>query len=344
VKRLNALDRPAPADIDLWVSMFYRSCATYRPAYRAACHYGAAALRAAAALTLPAVFTATVEDMLFPHLDRLPPLRPGQRIERLPSEPAARIAAIAGFLAEFESGGEAPAATLPSPMARHLFIRGPHGEIFLRRYGDPAQPALLLLHDAPGTGRGLAETARRLAADHHVLVPDQPGCGLTAAPPAGDILEAAADNALALLDALGLERVTVAATGCGAAVAARLADRADPRIARLYAAGAPPPDAARIAPDLPLSATGAHWVQAWLMLRDAEIYAPWYEGTVAAQRRTQGNFDALERHEQTAALMEGRTTYHLYPRAAAAAPSTHPAITALPAGALRDFTPGTAPC
>jgi len=57
------------------------------------------------------------------------------------------------------------------------------------------------------------------------------------------------------------------------------------------------------------------------MLRDAQIYHPWYAGSVAAQRRSQGNFDADWLHAQTVALMEGRATYHVLPRAAALFPT-----------------------
>jgi hypothetical protein len=52
------------------------------------------------------------------------------------------------------------------------------------------------------------------------------------------------------------------------------------------------------------------------MLRDNQIYQPWFDGRVAAQRRTQGNFDAEWLHDQTVALMRSRQTYHLYSRAA----------------------------
>jgi hypothetical protein len=52
------------------------------------------------------------------------------------------------------------------------------------------------------------------------------------------------------------------------------------------------------------------------MVRDAQIYRPWFAGTVSAQRRTQGNFDAQWLHDQTCALMAGRGSYHLLPRAA----------------------------
>jgi pimeloyl-ACP methyl ester carboxylesterase len=326
VRRVNAVDRPDPAAIDLWVSMFYRSCKTYRPAYRAACHYGQAALRAAEALRLPAIYMATAEDMLFPHLDRLPALRPGQRIERLPSDAAARIAAIAGFVSEFAGAQAAPAhRQMPAGVGvARLWVDGGHGQIFVRAYGDPADPVLLLLHDAPGTGRGLHEIALKLGGSHHVIVPDHPGCGLTDAPDGDDILAAAVDNVLMVVETMGLAAFCVVAAGCGAAVAAGLAAREDARARRFVIADVWRPDAeraARIAPELPLSPTGAHWVQAWLMLRDGQIYEPWFDGRIAAQRRTQGNFDAQWLHDQTVALMEGRESFHRLPRAAALYPA-----------------------
>jgi pimeloyl-ACP methyl ester carboxylesterase len=351
VRRLNALDRPDPASIDLWVSMFYRSCKTYRPAYRAACCYGQAAIRAAAALRVPAIYMATAEDMLFPHLDRLPPLQPNQRIERLGSDPAARVRAIAGFLQSLApSIGSAPVhPASPTPPSDRLLIDGPHGQIFLRRFGDSTLPGLVLLHDAPGTGLALHPLASRLAGTCHVIVPDHPGSGLTDAPAEGDILDAAADNVLALADAIGLAPFTLAGAGAGAAIAARLAHRGGARIRRVMVTDIAAPDPAiadLVAPPLPLSPTGAHWVQAWLMLRDGQIYRPWFDGRIAAQRRTQGNFDANWLHDQTVALMEGRATYHLLPRAAALFPTaerlaaSHAAVTHLPDDA---FTQGFAP-
>ncbi len=328
VRRLNALNRPSPADIDLWVSMFYRSCKTYRPAYRAACHYGQAALRAAAALRVPAIYMATAEDMLFPHLDRLPRLRPGQRIERLGTSHAEKIAAILDFARDFAATGKAPPHSQiwagVAAAQRNGFVDGSDGQIFVRRYGNPAGPPIFLLHDAPGTGLALEEAAQALALTHDVIIPDHPGCGRTDAPVNPDILAAAAGNVLAVADRLGLQTFTVAATGCGGAVAAHLARAAGPRVTRFWLADISPPDevlAQKIAPALELSPTGAHWVQAWLMLRDAQIYKPWFAGTIAAQRHTQGTFDATWLHDQTAALMESRATYHLLPRAAATCPT-----------------------
>jgi len=323
VRRLNAIDRPAAADIQQWMMMYFRGFRTSLPAYRAICYYGAALLRAAEAIAMPAVFTATSEDMLFGHLDRLPPLKPGQRIVRLPSDIAAKHAAIVDFL---RSMPLAPPAPMPAPtgMAGRdpaiQFLDTEDGQIFIRCFGDCAKPAVVLLHDAPGTGLKLQELARHLSADAYVILPDLPGTGESDAPSEDrPILEVSADAILAIADTLGLEGFAVAGFGCGCAVAAVLGARGDPRLTSLLLQNVPVADAAAsaaIAPTIELSPEGAHWLQVWLMLRDAEIYRPWFDGRVAAQRASQGNFDADWLHEQTFALMKSRQTYYRLPREA----------------------------
>jgi len=323
VTRLNPVDRPTPEEIELWVSMFYRSCKTYGPAYKAACYYGHGAYLAADASHVPTVYLASAEDMLFPHLDRLPPMKPGQSLARLPYDPHAKHTAIAGFAAALPGGAD------PAPPSRFElagvnpakgYATAPRGQVFVRAYGDPANPALILLHDAPGTGLALEGLARELATELYVLVPDLPANGESDAPPEdADILEAGADAIVVLADAVGLTRFAVAGIGCGATVAAVFAARRDPRLTHLVVQALPSPDeaaAAAIAPPLPLTPEGSHWIKAWLMLRDGQIYSPWFDGRVSAQRHTQGNFDADWLHDQTTALMRSRETYHRLPQAA----------------------------
>jgi pimeloyl-ACP methyl ester carboxylesterase len=323
VRRLNAIDRPAPADIQHWMMMFLRGFRTSLPVYRAICYHGAALREAAKALTHPAVFMATEEDMLFGHLDRLPPLKAGQSIARLPPGSAAKHRAILGFLRGMPG---APPAPMPAPtrMAGRdpavQFLDTEDGQIFIRCYGDCTKPALMLLHDSPGTGLKLSDLARNLAGDAYVILPDLPGTGESDAP-AEDrpILEVSADALSAIADTLALEGFTVAAIGTGCAVAAVFASRGDPRLTAIVLQDVPQQDAGiaqSIAPDVALSPEGAHWLTFWLMVRDAEVYRPWFDGRVAAQRATQGNFDADWLHEQTFALMKSRQTYHRVPRAA----------------------------
>jgi pimeloyl-ACP methyl ester carboxylesterase len=317
VARLNPVDRPTAEEIHLWVMMFYRSCRTYGAAYRAVCYHGHRACLAAGRVTAPAVFMASAEDMLFGHLDRLPPLRPGQRIERVAHDPPAKYRAIVDFARGLPMGapvsGPAPAGFAGADPAVRFVDR-----TFVRSYGKRAAPALMLLHDMPGSGLALHDLALDLAREWHVIVPDLPGCGesgLRDGPP----VDVAADALTAIAQALDLTGFAVAAWGCASAVATALAARVGAGVTRLLLERAIPADpalAADIAPDLPLQAEGSHWLTAWLMVRDNQIYDPWFAGTVAAQRRNQGNFGAQWLHDQTFEIMKARTTYTALPRAA----------------------------
>ncbi|HVY33414.1 MAG TPA: alpha/beta fold hydrolase, partial [Caulobacteraceae bacterium] len=200
------------------------------------------------------------------------------------------------------------------------FINAPSGQVFVRAYGDPSKPAVLLVHDAPGTGLALESLARDLSASAYVVTPDLPGVGDSDAPALErPILQCAADALAAVADSLSLKRFTLAAMGSGCAAAAIFAAAGHAQLASVLLEHPQTPDDIAdevIAPELPLSPEGAHWVKAWLMLRDNQIYQPWFDGRVQAQRQTQGNFDAAWLHDQTVALMRSRQTYHRYPRAA----------------------------
>ncbi len=324
VTRLNPVDRPSPEEIEVWVSMFYRSCRTYGPAYKAACYWGPKAFGLASALNTPAVVMASAEDMLFPHLDRLPPLKAGQEIARLPYDAAAKYAAIADFAARLPGSAAAPGPA-PSGLAgadpAKGYVATPDGQIFARAYGEAGRPAVILLHDGPGTGLTLEALARDLASQAYVVVPDMPGVGASDAPDEErPILTVCGEAVESLIGALGLEGCLIAASGAGAAVAAQVFKRGS-RARGALVLDRPPlaleaAVADQIAPELPLSPLGAHWLAAWLMIRDGEIYDPWFDGRVAAQRPDQGRFDAAWLHDQTVALMQSRESYFRYPRAA----------------------------
>jgi pimeloyl-ACP methyl ester carboxylesterase len=320
---LNPVDRPSAADIDLWVSMFYRSFRTYGPAYRAACSYGPLAAATAEALDRPTIFMASAEDMLFPHLDRLPALKTGQSVVRLRHDPQARLRAI-GALARSLPGpveeGRAwrpPSRGLVGGEGRLGYIDTEAGQVMVRAWGDPSNPPMMYLHDGLGTGRSLTPIAPRLAQTRYVIAPDLPGSGQSDSPqPSQDRLDVSAQAVATVAGALGIEDVVLAGQGVGCLLAGRAAARAPVRALVLHE---PPPanlSPSAFAPRLPLSPDGRHWVQAWLMVRDGEIYHPWCDGRVAAQRRTPGLFDPDFLHEETVALMRSRSTYHLTPRLA----------------------------
>lgn len=96
---------------------------------------------------------------------------------------------------------------------------------FLRRWGDPALPPLLMLHGFPEYGGAWSDLAPQLAHRFHCIAPDQRGYGRSWAP--DDVSRYAASELVgdmaALIEAEGRGPVTVLGHDWGAAVAYGLA-------------------------------------------------------------------------------------------------------------------------
>jgi pimeloyl-ACP methyl ester carboxylesterase len=73
--------------------------------------------------------------------------------------------------------------------------------------GPPDAPPIVLLHGWPQHWWIWRDVLGPLAADHRVIAPDLRGLGWSDAPPSGYRKQQLADDVIALLDALGLERV-----------------------------------------------------------------------------------------------------------------------------------------
>jgi pimeloyl-ACP methyl ester carboxylesterase len=116
---------------------------------------------------------------------------------------------------------------------------------------DPAPP-LVLLHSLGGSGADWAGLARRLGGAYQVYAPDLRGNGDSDRP--GEYsFELMRDDVLGLLDALGLERVTLVGHSMGAAVAYLVASERPERIERLVLEEPPPPEPAdrpRVMPEV----------------------------------------------------------------------------------------------
>ncbi|MDL5158717.1 alpha/beta fold hydrolase [Actinomycetospora termitidis] len=97
-----------------------------------------------------------------------------------------------------------------------------------------AGPAVLLLHGWPHTWRLWRDVIDALAVDHFVIAPDLRGIGGTDKPAGGYDLHTLADDAVGLLDALGVgELALVAGIDLGSPVAWMTAVRHRARVARL---------------------------------------------------------------------------------------------------------------
>jgi pimeloyl-ACP methyl ester carboxylesterase len=101
-------------------------------------------------------------------------------------------------------------------------------------------PPLLLLHGWPQDGRMWRFVLPALAREFRCIVPDLRGLGRTEAPRDGYAKQQLADDVLALLDALGLDRVRLAGHDWGAFVAQLLAAGAPQRVDRVLVLDVPP--------------------------------------------------------------------------------------------------------
>ena len=320
-ENLNPIDLGPPESIHQWVMMFFRAAMHYSPAYRAAIRYGAEAIAAATELAAPAVFMTRDTDMLFTHLDRLPPLKADQTIMRLGPSMAEQDALIVAHIARFEGTGspppDPPAQTLAGQISRR-FVGVPDGEVFVRLSGIPGKPPLLLLHDAPGSSMMHEPLISALAEHFVVIAPDAPGCGESEALAEGDrSIKAYAARIAAAARALGHQRLTVFGIGLGSGLALALADHDPALVAHVVIAGVLLPDGEEraelircLAPPIAIAPDGGHWYRTWLMLRDSLAYWPWYRGTKKALRRVTADFSAEHLHAWTFEVMKNHAGYH----------------------------------
>jgi pimeloyl-ACP methyl ester carboxylesterase len=115
-------------------------------------------------------------------------------------------------------------------MVHHRYAMVDGHRIFYREAGDPAQPAIVLLHGYPTSSFMFRELIPRLAGDFHVIAPDHLGFGLSDAPPAdefGFTFDALTQITSGLLAQLGISRYAIYVQDYGAPIGWRLA-LADP--------------------------------------------------------------------------------------------------------------------
>jgi pimeloyl-ACP methyl ester carboxylesterase len=315
---LNEADAGSAADIHLWVEMYFQAMRhDYRPAYQAVIRYGNEALAAAAAVSAPGVYLAERSDMLFPHLDRLPRLRAGQRIERVQS-PADVPARVESALRSLPASSPGVALREVPGQQEEFFHDLTSGEMLVRqRYRGSGTP-ILLLHDAPGAGRQLLELYSALSIHRPVLLPDLPGCGESDPLPPGerglvDYADAVAD----LLTVRAARPVHVHGIGFGAAVALELNARFPDLVAALSLTGLLRVEGegrrgmiGKLAPPIVLTDDGSHWYRTWLMLRDSLVRWPWYAREPSALRRQGVEFDAEHLHAWTCDVIRQWHAYH----------------------------------
>lgn len=320
------IDLPSPEAMHDGVMDNFRAGDDLRIVVEAAFRYKSK--RAVADLTVPAVFTARQEDMLFPCLDMLPPLRARQRIVPLGRDMAAYRKAIKDFLEPF-AAGRAPkdpdVAMTPGKTLR-TFADLPGGKqvLFRVRHAASVGRPMVLLHDGPGSGLDLMALAGNLSGDAPVFVPDIPGNGDSSALPGRNAdVGAYGARVIAALNRFDLGAVDLFGRGSGAAVALAIAATRPARVRRLILHDLPALTAAERAavrrdftPPIEPTWDGGHLYKAWLMLRDQQIYWPWFDRRRQAIRPIDFEGSPRQLHDRLFAVLKARRTYGLTAQAA----------------------------
>lgn len=277
----------------LVVDDFLRAGDEYRPAYAAAFRFDG--IGPLAEVKVPVAIVAREDDLLFPHLERLPDNLPDHiAVDRLGADRDAWGAAIGAVMAAHpgqQSVPEPVAARTGVRPVRRRFIETPAGAAHIRMSGPQDGRATALLHRTPGWSAELDDQLVRLGRRGPAIAIDLPGNGESDA--VADLDLPAIVNWIGqCLETLGIGDCDLAGEGTGAVFAAALAADSPARAGRLSLSQAPSgeipvPDAAAtpICPDLRPRWDGAHLSAAWYWARDSLLYRDWRDRRIAGAWR-----------------------------------------------------------
>src|SRR4029450_10154120 len=88
---------------------------------------------------------------------------------------------------------------------RHRSVPAEGTSVFLREAGDPARPALFLLHGFPSSSRQYVRLLDRLAERWYVIAPDYPGFGQSDPLASSPTFDRLAEVTAAVIDTLGID-------------------------------------------------------------------------------------------------------------------------------------------
>ena len=262
----------------------------YRVGYRAPFLYDDQT--AAARLTPPAYIFYRAEDVLAPHLRRLPAL-PANVIAELVDggPPALVVKADAAFSAHAKGATviDSAACVDGARATTRALIALSEGELAYRLIPGNGMEVVVFLHDIGSPAR--IPVTRDHAAT--TLLPDLPGHGASREWSADRCVPDVIARALAaLLDALGFEAIAIMAIGGSCPIAIALAHHIGTRCTKLTLQNAIALDVAERAqflsllPDLTPTSTGAQLLTAWNYARMKYLFWPWIPQDSRAVRQT----------------------------------------------------------
>ncbi|MCY4190147.1 MAG: alpha/beta fold hydrolase [Rhodospirillaceae bacterium] len=269
-------DPPGLEFHQLIVEDFLRAGDDYRPAYASAFRFEA--IKPLVASAVPVAIMAREDDLLFPHLERLPDDLPSNvSVHRLSADRDVWGDAIGRLMADHPGQGafahEAFPASLERPLQRG-FVEVGDGLAHFRRAGQGMGRPLVLLHRTPGWSAEFNDQIIRLGHTRHAIAIDLPGNGESDC--CADMsLEGLLNWLEETLAKLDINACDLAGEHTGAAIAGAFAARGSIDIGRLVMAQAPENNIEPVCPDMIPRWDGGHLMAAWYWARDGLLYRNW---------------------------------------------------------------------
>lgn len=304
------MEPPSPEWLEDYGIDLFSAGPHYASAYTAAMRWSP--LEDLLAVQVPTVVGARSDDVLFPHLDKVPTDRnQSLSVQRLGPDRTAWAEWIASTLGDSaQACREAPGGEAPGTRG---YVDLDHGLLHWTSYPCPAaaQQRPLIILSAPTTLEA-HDWARTMTPFRTAIVPDLPGFGDSDALP-DDRADADefGDALAALIADVAGTACDVMAIGLASPLGARLAARRPDLVASLVIWGAPElslTDPALVPVVEFNSLAGSHLHQFWHMLRDAAVQWPWHDARPSTARN--GAIpDAADLHRALTGLLKQRTNY-----------------------------------
>ncbi len=292
-------DPPTPDMQTAVVRDFLAAGSNYARGYEAA--FRMDGVRGLQGVTVPVTIMCREDDLLFGHLDRLPPLPPTMEVMPLGPDRAALADRVAEIFAR-TPGAAAPAPRFTTDGLPGGVLQPLAPGLLAHCYGTGAgsRDPLVLLPDLPGGAHDWDPLAKRMASERKVIVIHWPGGGVSPSleGAAGRDPAAVVKAIVHALTSQGITRFDLGGRGAGALAAFDLAAQPGLTVGRMLLLEPPALDQGEAPADpLPKSEWhGGHLTAVWSEARDRMLYRPWHVRRHAAARQLGPGVDVQTVH------------------------------------------------
>ncbi|MDG2243131.1 MAG: alpha/beta fold hydrolase [Rhodospirillaceae bacterium] len=272
-------------------------------------------------ITGKCVVTAQVQDLLYEHLDRLPSDLPDAvTVQKYGDLDILNDAAKTLLLDHTE--GDTPPVTATGTIAGRAwtsYAETKTGQLYMRRNHAGSGLPVVMIHNLGSSCQRWQPVMTTLMGKRPFIAFDLPGHGETGnawgdGPITLDACAQAVDEALQYL---GIESAHVFAYGGGGLVALKLIERTSLHISSLTAVDFWLFDNAdkeklngRFAPTLTPQTCGQHMAEAWYMIRDSELFWPWFETNPENAIEQPPEVKPARLHSRVVDLLKASPAYH----------------------------------